>query len=49
MADLDVDLDQCSRTSLVAVVETQRDHLQILTAEVAVVEASRDQFAASNQ
>ena len=42
MADLDVDLDQCSGTSLVAVVETQRDHLQILTAEVAVVEASRD-------
>ena len=42
MADLDVDLDQCSQISLVAVAETQHDHLQILTAEVAGVEASRD-------
>lgn len=45
MADFDVDLDNCSHTSLVAVVETQRDHIQILTAEVAAVESSRSEFA----
>ena len=42
MSDLPEDLDQCSRASLLALIETQRDHLQLLTAEQQMLEASRD-------
>ena len=48
MSSLPEDLEQSSPTSFAAVIATQRDQLQLLTAEQQLLEASRDNLEQRN-